>query len=77
MGSVQVETYVGEDGIVLIKLPGGIKNVRATVAVSFDQPNKRTRKEWEEFVDKFYGIQANDPIERPEQLEYEIRGEIE
>ena len=33
--------------------------------------------EWQNFVNQTYGCLADDPIERPEQGEYEVRGVIE
>lgn len=73
MKTVTIQTFIGNDGIVQLKVPRAFRNLTAEVQVSVPEPNSKPEEDWLAFLEKFYGIQANDPIERPDQLELETR----
>jgi len=77
MKTVTIQTFIGDDGIVKLKVPKGFRNLVAEVQVSVSDKDSVPDEDWLTFLDRFYGIQADDPIERPDQLEFEAREEVE
>lgn len=69
---------VGEDGLLSIVLPIGVKNVQIAYTLTYEvQPQKMTQQEWEDFVNRTYGSLADNPLDEVEQLPFEDREEIE
>lgn len=77
METFKIKTHVGSDGILKFEMPVGLKDVDAEVIVIYSVDTKSSRQSWEDFIHATYGILADDPIERGDQGEYEIRDEIE
>jgi hypothetical protein len=77
MKTVTIQTFIGNDGIVQLRVPKDFRNLSAEVQVSVPDQNYDSKEDWLTFLERFYGIQAADPVERPDQLEIETREEIE
>lgn len=75
MEAVKVKGWVDEQGILRLNIPVGSPNKELEVLVVFERP-RMTPEEWQQFVEKTTGILADDPIERGDQGEFEIRDEI-
>lgn len=76
METIKLKTHIGEDGVLKVELPVGVTNVDAEVIVVYEVDTPEA-EDWETFVNRTYGILADDPIERPPQLSFEVRDEIE
>ena len=66
METIKLRTHIGEDGVLKFEMPVGITNVDADIVVVFNV-ERREKEDWETFINRTYGILADDPIERPEQ----------
>ncbi len=62
----------------MVTLPKGMVNqdVEVVVVVQPVQHREMTQAKGEAFIDMTAGSLADDPIERPDQREYEVRAEI-
>lgn len=83
MQSITLQSHIGEDGILRLQVPVGLKDVdvRVTVALEETPKNDSTKPPVElgwppGFFEATYGCLRDDPIERPPQGEYEIREEL-
>lgn len=71
MESITIKGHTDEDGILRLEVPVG----RPGVTVVFQRP-EMTQEEWEKFINETSGSLADDPIERGDQGEFEVRDEI-
>lgn len=74
----KLQTHIGADGILKVELPTALKEHEVEVVVIL-HPLAPTSPDddWSNFVDRFYGALAHDPIERLPQLPLEVRDSIE
>jgi hypothetical protein len=77
METLKFKTHIGSDGLLKLEMPVGAADVDAEVVVVYTIQAKPIDEDWETFVNRTYGILADDPIERPADLPPEIRDEIE
>lgn len=87
MESIKIRTYIGDDGILQIQLPPEIANQELDVVIVFQpviQKSIQSPTETPEeigysrkFVEEVIGSWEGDPLERPEQLPFEEREEIQ
>lgn len=80
MEAMKFRTRVGQDGILQLEMPDELwgQEVEAIVVLQpllAPQP-EMSRAEWLKFIDETSGSLADDPIERGDQGEHEIRDEI-
>jgi hypothetical protein len=81
MKTMQVRSHVGADGMLELKLPSGLAETDVDVVVvlhpipSSGWKSEAERREWQEFVNKTAGAWQGEPLERPEQGEFEKREE--
>ena len=75
METIKLQTHVGEDGVLKVELPIGVRGVDCDVVIVYTVNYER--EDWEAFVNRTYGTLADDPIERPAQLPLEVQDEIE
>ncbi|MBL1137838.1 MAG: hypothetical protein HND46_21225 [Chloroflexi bacterium] len=80
MEAMKFRTRVGPDGILQLEMPDELwgQEIEAIVVL---QPvliprSEMSRSEWLKFIDETSGSLADDPIERDDQGEHEIRDEI-
>lgn len=79
METIKLRTHVGADGILKLEVPVNFPNREFEVLVVM-QPLEEEVDElgWPiGYFDETYGILADDPIERPAELPFETRDEIE
>ncbi len=86
MESIKLRSHVGEDGLLQIQIPVGLKNEDLEVMIIF-QPIKSSAiapsgmpesRGWHpDFFEKVIGSWEGEPLERPEQLPFEEREEIQ
>lgn len=79
METIRLKTHIGSDGLLKLELPTGVKDTDAEIVIVYtvDQSaEEESQAEWEAFIDKTYGILADDPIERPTPLPKDIRDEL-
>lgn len=74
MEPIRVKTHVGEDGILRLELPVGVADVDCEVTIQIS--SQMTQVEWRAFLEETAGSLADDPIERGDQGEYEVRDEL-
>ena len=74
MQSITVQSHVGEDGILRLQIPVGVKDADLRVTINFQLPDLNgAAKSPEElgwppgFFEATYGCLKDDPIERPPQ----------
>ncbi|MBG1260670.1 hypothetical protein [Nostoc commune] len=87
MESIKIRTYIGDDGILQIQLPPEIANQELDVVIVFQpviqkssqSPNKTLEELGysRKFVEEVIGSWEGDRLERPEQLPFEEREEIQ
>ncbi len=80
METVKLRTHIGSDGLLKLEMPIGVKDVDAEVVLVYTLQARSTvsrELDWETFVNENYGSLADDPIERPAELPFDIRDEIE
>ncbi|MBD2202713.1 hypothetical protein H6G33_17700 [Calothrix sp. FACHB-1219] len=87
MESIKVRTYIGNDGILQVQLPPEIVNQELDVVIVFQpviqeasQSASKTPQELgysHRFVAEVVGSWEGEPLERPEQLAFEEREEIQ
>ena len=65
METIKFKTHIGSDGVLKVEMPVGVTNVDADVVVVYSVQAKNTPEDWAAFVNRTYGILADDPIERP------------
>lgn len=80
METIKVKTHVGSDGILKLELPVGFPNSELEVVVVVQstpvQSTQFDRAEWLAFIESTAGSLADNPIERGDQGEFEVRDEI-
>lgn len=84
MESIKLKSHVGDDGVLKIQVPVGFKNEDLEVMVIFQPLKSRDRNSatlesrgWQPgFFEEVIGSWEGEPLERPEQLPYEIREEL-
>ncbi len=77
MEAIKLKTNISNDGILRVQLPEETYGVDCEVIVLYEPRPKMTHEQWEAFINETYGICADDPIERGEQLPYNVRDEID
>lgn len=72
MEAIKLKTHIGSDGLLRLEMPTNVADVDAEVLVVYNVQRKRTQAEWEAFIDETYGSLADDPLERPEELPFDV-----
>ena len=73
METIRFRTHIGSDGVLKIEAPVGVTDVDAEVVLVYTVQDPKLNNDWEAFVNATYGILADDPIERPEELPADVR----
>jgi hypothetical protein len=84
MKSIKLKSHVGDDGVLQIQIPVGFKNEDLEVMVIFQPLKSRDSSSstvesrgWQPgFFEEVIGSWKGEPLERPEQLPYEVREEL-
>jgi len=82
MCHVEIKSRVGADGVLMIALPLGMSEANREVKVVVEStdtsasPPLPNREEWKQFVKSMAGCISDPTFERPEQGQYERRGEV-
>ena len=77
METMKLKTHIGSDGLLKLEVPVGFTDVDCDVVLVYTvETNPVTDEDWEAFVNATYGILADDPIERGDQGQSEIRKEL-
>lgn len=83
MQTITVHSHVGEDGILRLQIPVGVKDADLKVTINYQLPELNGSAKSPEdlgwppgFFEKTFGCLKDDPIERPPQGEYEVREEF-
>ncbi|MBD2519133.1 hypothetical protein H6G93_30070 [Nostoc sp. FACHB-973] len=87
MESIKIRTFIGDDGILQVQLPPQIANQELDVVIVFQPVIKESSQSLiqtpqelgysHRFVEKVIGSWEGEPLERPEQLPFEEREEIQ
>jgi hypothetical protein len=82
MKPIQIQSEVGKDGVLSLRVPIGSEEAGHLVIVTIEPATGSTainfdRGDWHQFVEENYGSCAGRGLERPDQGEYEIRENIE
>jgi len=77
MEAIKMRTQVDDAGLLTIQMPAEAQGVECEVIVLYEPRRKMSPQEWTAFVNETYGSLADDPIERGDDLPFEIRDEIE
>lgn len=78
MQTIRLTAQVDKDGVLRLEVPVDMPD--ATVEVEMNVERKQantTQADWHNFLERMNGILADDPIERGEQGEYEVREALE
>jgi hypothetical protein len=78
MQSIKLRSHIGADGILHLELPVGITDTEIEVIVTVKAVNAVTEKRgWlPGFFEEVIGGWVGEPLERPEQGEFEIREQL-
>ena len=81
MKTVELQSEVGKDGVLSLRIPLGSHEaghrVKVTIEPISNGSDKDTQEEWHKFIEETYGSCAGLGLERPDQGEYESRESIE
>ncbi|MBX9253258.1 hypothetical protein H1Q63_04650 [Desmonostoc muscorum CCALA 125] len=87
MESIKIRTFIGDDGILQVQLPPQIVNQELDVVIVFQPVIKESSQSLiqtpqelvysHRFVEEVIGSWEGEPLERPEQLPFEEREEIQ
>jgi len=82
MKTVQLQSEVGEDGVLALRVPLGSGEAGHRVIVTIEPAangpaTSENRKEWHQFIQETYGSCGGLGLERPDQGEIESRESIE
>ena len=81
MKTVQLQSEVGKDGVLALRVPLGSDEaghrVKVTIEPISNGSSKDGREEWHQFIEETYGSCAGLGLERPDQGEFESREGIE
>jgi hypothetical protein len=82
MKTVQLQSEVGKDGVLALRIPLGSDEAGHRVRVTVEPIAKAAgtmddRGEWHQFIEETYGSCAGLGLERPDQGEFESRESIE
>ncbi|BAY74318.1 hypothetical protein NIES25_07310 [Nostoc linckia NIES-25] len=87
MESIRIRTFIGDDGILQVQLPPEIANQELDVVIVFQAVTKESSQSSiqtpqelgysQRFLDEVIGSWEGEPLERPEQLPFEEREEIQ
>jgi len=76
METIKLRTHIGSDGLLKLEMPVAAFDVDADVVIVYSVRPKQ-KEDWESFVNRTYGILADDPMERPAELPPDIRDDFE
>jgi hypothetical protein len=76
METIKFKTHIGSDGILKLEMPIGASDVDADVVVIYTVQPTAVDEDWQTFINRTYGILADDPIERPTELSLDVRDDI-
>lgn len=78
MQSITVQSHIGNDGILRLQVPVGLKDVDVQVTLALEEAHQNSAAKspedlgWPpEFFEATYGCLKDDPVERPLQNEFE------
>ena len=70
MQSIKLQTHVGDDGLLQIKLPVGIKNQDLEIIVIYQPINQNPKRTWSPgFFERTFGAWQGEPLVRESQGE--------
>lgn len=79
METIKLKTHIGSDGLLKLELPTGVTNRDLEVMVVMQTLDEEEVDElgWPlGYFEETYGSMADDPMERGDQGEFEIRDEL-
>jgi hypothetical protein len=82
MKTVQLQSEVGKDGVLALRVPLGSDEAGHRVIITIEPlsnppENAADRMGWHKFIDETYGSCSELGLERPDQGEFESRESIE
>ena len=80
MTRIQIKSRVGSDGVLTLKVPLGREEADREVIVNVesadsDRSTSTNQDEWSQFIRETAGQWQGEPLERPDQGEFEKRDE--
>lgn len=76
MQSINIRSHVGADGILHLDIPIEITNMEIEVTVTIQTVSPQQRSWMPGFFEEVIGGWVGEPLERPEQGEYETREQL-
>ncbi len=77
MKSIKLRSHIGADGILHLDVPLEIRDTEIEVTVTVESVNSGSQKGWMPgFFEEVIGGWVGEPLERPEQGEFEIREQL-
>jgi hypothetical protein len=76
MDSIKIRSHVGKDGILHLDIPVEMPNTEIEVTVTIQRVTPQQRGWMPGFFEEVIGGWVGEPLERPEQGEYEIREQL-
>ena len=78
MSTIHTRTHVGTDGILRLQVPVDVANADVDVTVVVEPAQVRgpmSPEEWDRFIESTAGKWEGEPLARPDQGNFETRGE--
>lgn len=73
MKTLSLKTHIGKDGILNLELPTDLSDVDVELVIVY----QRVSSKWPEgYFEETYGSFADEPLERPDQGEFEEREDL-
>lgn len=76
MDSIKIRSHVGKDGILHLDIPVEMPDTEIEVTVTIQRVTPQQRGWMPGFFEEVIGGWVGEPLERPEQGEYEIREQL-
>lgn len=84
MKTITTSTQVGADGLLTLEMPDDVAGHKVDVVVTYvvqdgveEEPEHEKEESWEDFVNRTYGMFADNPIERAPQPPMQERDWLE
>lgn len=65
--SISKSVHIGEDGLLKLKMPPEVAGQQVDIVLSYIVKDEPQQESWHDFVNRTYGMFADEPIERAPQ----------
>lgn len=75
--TIRQVTHIGDDGVLRLELPLGTPGAEVELVIIYSVKTDSAKEDWLTFLRRTAGSLADEPMERPDELPWAEREEIE